>query len=62
MQNKYQRKKRGAIANSKDLLEKYKDVVDLVGKSDLSLRRIAQICGQSVNTVKKVKSMLFLLT
>ena len=55
MKNRYQGRKKGAIAGPKKLLDKYKNVVDLVGKSDLSLRRIAAITGHSINTVRKVR-------
>jgi DNA invertase Pin-like site-specific DNA recombinase len=49
MKNKYHGRKKGAKADTNELLDKYKDVVDLVGKSDLSLRRIAQITNHSIN-------------
>ena len=56
IKNKYQGRKNGAKGNPTKILKKYKDIVDLVGKSDLSLRRIAVITGHSVNTVLKVAS------
>lgn len=58
LRNKYQGRKKGAKAKPQSILEKYKDVVDLLGKSELSVRRIAQISGHSVNTVRKVKTMM----
>ena len=56
LNQKYQGRKRGAKSDPAKLLEKHKDVVDLLKKSDLSLRRIAAISGRSINTVRKVKS------
>jgi DNA invertase Pin-like site-specific DNA recombinase len=58
LKNKYQGRKKGAKADPQSILEKYKNVVDLVGKSELSLRRISSITGHSINTVRKVKNML----
>jgi len=57
---KYRGRKVGAKSNPSDLLLKYKDVVDLISKSDLSLRRISEISGRSINTVRKVKKMVAL--
>jgi len=57
MKNRYQGRKKGAKADPKDLLDKYKDVVDLVVKSDLSLRRIAQITNHSINTIRKISAL-----
>ena len=58
LQNKYNGRKAGAMGSTQKQLEKYSDVVDLLQKSDLSLRRIASISGRSVNTVRKVKEIL----
>lgn len=55
---KYTGRKNGARANSGNLLEKYQDVADLLKKSDLSIRRVAQITNRSINTVRKVKNFL----
>jgi DNA invertase Pin-like site-specific DNA recombinase len=52
---KYTGRKKGAKADAGLQLKKYKDVVDLLCNSDLSLRRIAQITNHSVNTVRKVR-------
>ncbi len=58
LQNKYQGRRSGARANKEKQLMKYSDVVDLLKKSDLSIRRIAGITKRSVNTVLKVKKLL----
>jgi DNA invertase Pin-like site-specific DNA recombinase len=57
-QNKYNGRKQGAKANPGDLLLKYRDVVDLIKSSELSLRRIAQITGRSINTVRKLNQII----
>lgn len=56
--NKYNGRKKGTRARPEDLLQKYSDVVDLLQKSDLSLRRIAQITNRSINTVRKVNEFV----
>jgi hypothetical protein len=48
----------GSVASKEKILVKYKDVVDLVKKSDLPLRRIASITNRSINTVAKVKLLI----
>lgn len=58
LKNRYQGRKKGAKADPKDLLDKYKDVVDLLKSSDLSLRRISSITGHSVNTVRKLTAFV----
>ncbi|MCB0538912.1 MAG: recombinase family protein [Bacteroidetes bacterium] len=58
MQNKYAGRKPGSIANTEKQLEKYSDVVDLLKKSKLSLRRISEITGRSTTTIVKVKKLL----
>lgn len=58
LQGRYQGRQKGAKADATKILEKYKDVVDLVGKSDLSLRRISSLTGHSINTVRKVKNTM----
>lgn len=58
LHQKYAGRKAGCGANKEKQLQKYADVVDLILKSDLSLRRIASISGRSINTVRKVKQML----
>jgi len=55
---KYQGRKTGARANRDKLLKKYQDIVDLINKSELSLRKISRLTGRSVNTVRKVHAML----
>jgi len=54
----YSGRKKGAKTDPAYLLMKYKDIVDLLQSSDLSLRRIAQITGRSINTVRKIKSII----
>lgn len=58
MKGRYNGRKRGAKADPERLLEKYRDVVDLMNKSELSLRRISTITNHSINTVRKVSSIL----
>jgi len=59
LQNKYKGRHEGALANSEKYLQKYKDVADLINKSELSVRRIAVITGHSVNTVRRIKQLAF---
>jgi len=58
LQQKYNGRREGSKANKEKQLAKYKDVVDLLNKSDLSIRRIASITKRSINTVSKVKQLL----
>lgn len=58
LQNKYLGRSLGSTANKENQLSKYSDVVDLLEKSDLSIRRISSITGRSINTVRKVKQLL----
>jgi len=58
LQNKYSGRKEGAKASKEKVMEKYSDVVDLIQKSELSIRRIASISKRSINTVRKVKELL----
>jgi len=58
LQHKYVGRKSGSAGNREKQLKKYADVVDLLKKSDLSLRRIAVITERSINTVIKVKKLL----
>lgn len=58
LQQKYTGRQAGSAANQDKQLQKYQDVVDLIQKSDLSIRRIASISGRSINTVRKVKQLL----
>lgn len=56
--NKYRGRKPGSKADIPKLLKKYSDVVDLLGKSNLSIRRISEITGRSTTTIQKVKKLL----
>ncbi|MFW5803642.1 MAG: recombinase family protein [bacterium] len=58
LQNKYSGRTVGSMANKEKQLSKYADVVDLIEKSDLSIRRIATITSRSINTVRKVKQLI----
>jgi len=58
LQKKYSGRATGARADKEKQLQKYSDVVDLLKKSDLSLRRIASISGRSINTVRRVREMV----
>jgi len=58
LKQKYTGRVTGGAANKEKQLQKYSDVVDLIQKSDLSIRRIASISGRSINTVRKVKLMI----
>lgn len=55
---KYSGRKAGSIGNREKQLKKYADVVDLLKKSDLSIRKIAKYISRSINTVTKVKQLL----
>lgn len=57
LNQKYKGRKNGAKADPTILLKKYLDVTELLKKSDLSLRRIAQITNHSINTVRKVSKL-----
>ncbi len=58
LQHKYDGRKAGSKADKQKQLNKYAAVVDLIKKSDLSIRRIAGITGHSINTVIKVKTLV----
>ena len=58
IQQKYAGRKEGARANREKQLAKYSDVVVLLKKSDLSIRRIAGITNRSINTVIKVRDLV----
>ena len=58
LQQKYSGRKEGSKADKQKLLSKYSAIVDLINKSDLSVRRIASITGNSINTVAKVKKLV----
>lgn len=55
---KYCGRREGSQGNRERQLKKYSDVVDLLKKSDLSIRRIAGITKRSINTVRRVKGLL----
>jgi len=58
LQQKYEGRKTGAKADKQKLLSKYSKVVDLINKSELSIRRIADITEHSINTVRMVKKIV----
>lgn len=58
LQQRYSGRATGARANRERQLQKYSDVVDLIQKSDLSIRRIASISGRSINTVRMVRDLV----
>ena len=47
----------GAKSNPSLLMNKYQNILDLLDKSELSVRRIAGITGHSVNTVRKIRQL-----
>lgn len=53
----YAGRKKGAKTSPAKLVSKYKNVVDLLDKSELSIRRIAGITGHSINTIRKIKHL-----
>lgn len=57
LNNKYKGRKNGSRTSPAKLTEKYSDIIDLLKKSNLSLRRIAAITSHSINTVRRVKSL-----
>lgn len=57
MKNIYAGRQKGAKTTPSKLVSKYKNVADLLDKSELSVRRIAGITGHSINTVRKVKQL-----
>jgi DNA invertase Pin-like site-specific DNA recombinase len=57
MKNIYTGRKIGAKTSHSKLVSKYKNVADLLDKSELSVRRIAEITGHSINTVRKIKQL-----
>jgi DNA invertase Pin-like site-specific DNA recombinase len=58
LNGKYRGRLTGSTMSKDALMTKYKDVVDLVKSSDLSMRRIAKITNRSINTVAKVKQLV----
>jgi DNA invertase Pin-like site-specific DNA recombinase len=53
----YKGRVNGARASASALMDKYQNISDLLDKSDLSVRRIAEITGHSINTVRKIKQI-----
>ena len=57
LKGKYIGRKKSAIASREKTLLKYKDIAEMIMKSDLSLRRISQITDHSINTVRRIKTI-----
>jgi DNA invertase Pin-like site-specific DNA recombinase len=57
MKNIYTGRKKGAKTSTSKLLFKYRNIADLLDKSELSVRRIAGITGHSINAVRKIKQL-----
>jgi DNA invertase Pin-like site-specific DNA recombinase len=57
MKKIYTGRKKGAKTSPSKLMLKYRNIADLLNKSELSVRRIAGITGHSINTVRKVKQL-----
>ncbi len=53
----YAGRKKGANATPDALLKKYRNITELIEKSDLSVRAIAKKTNHSINTVRKVKQL-----
>jgi len=58
LKNKYSGRKVGSNGDKQKQLTKYANVVDLLKKSDLSVRKIASITKFSINTVLNVKKLI----
>jgi DNA invertase Pin-like site-specific DNA recombinase len=57
LKGKYNGRKRNALASREKTLLKYKDIAEMIMKSDLSLRRISEITDHSINTVRRIKAL-----
>jgi len=57
MKGNYNGRIKGAKTSPSVVMNKYRNVADLLDKSDLSVRRIAGITGHSINTVRKIKEL-----
>lgn len=55
---KYAGRQTGSVASRDKVLAKYKDVVSLLEKSKLSQNEIARVTKRSINTVRKVRSLI----
>ncbi|GAA5043124.1 transposase [Marivirga lumbricoides] len=58
LKGKYSGRSKGAKKSRTAYLNDYKDVTELLEKSDLSLRKISILTNHSINTVRKVKKLL----
>lgn len=58
LKGKYSGRSKGATKSRVAYLNDYKDVTQLIEKSDLSLRKISSLTNHSINTVRKVKQMM----
>lgn len=59
LQGKYKGRKAGAISDKDKYFKKYINVLELLERSELSVRRIAMITGHSINTVRRIKQLAF---
>lgn len=57
MKGIYNGRIKGAKTSPSVVINKYRNVADLLDKSDLSVRRISRITGHSINTVRKIKQL-----
>jgi DNA invertase Pin-like site-specific DNA recombinase len=57
MRNVYKGRRKGAKTTPASLMNKYRNIADLLDKSELSIRRIAGITGHSINTVRRIKQL-----
>jgi len=57
MKEVYRGRKNGAKTSPAVLINKYKNIADLIDKSELSVRWITIITGHSINTVQKIKQL-----
>jgi len=57
MKEVYTGRKNGAKTSPAVLINKYKNIADLIDKSELSVRWITIITGHSINTVQKIKQL-----
>jgi DNA invertase Pin-like site-specific DNA recombinase len=58
LQKKYNGRKVGSFGNRDKQLKKYDNVVTLLQRSDLSIRKIAGLTKRSINTVRMIKRLL----
>ncbi len=55
LRGKYTGRAAGSRSSKEKLITKYRDVVDLLKSTELPLKRVSEITGRSINTVRKVK-------